>query len=291
MFKVARPVLFSAMRFIKDNFWDFVVYFFKVLLLSIPLGLCLGFIATVLGLSVFHWDMSNILAPSGVSLLKGIKDLSGFQFFSFGMLVSIGFSLTMAPLMVSIHRSILLNEKFDRRLFSRIFAPKEFEMVGWLMGIACVKLLAQKALVSIGSADSLSLGFMPNLLIFIALMYVTLRIYYSVPAVSTDKNTDLHAMWKLSSHKMWSIIKLILLFYVVLGVFLILGAVVMGILLLLNYHLTLLFIPIVSLSIGLFLIFFMTLIPVAMTYLYKELEENPVKGVKVKNVLNIKAPD
>lgn len=291
MYKVARPALFSAMRFVQDNWWDFIVYFFKVLLLSIPLGVCLSFIATVLGLKIFHWDISNILVPSGVSLLKGINTLSGFQFFSFGILVSIGFSITMAPLMVSIHRSILLNEKFDRRLFSRIFAPKEFEMVGWLMGIACVKLLAQKALVSIGSAGSIGLGFIPNLLIFFGLMYIALRLYYSVPAVSIDKNTDLQSMWKLSNHKIWSIIKLILLFYVALGVFLILGAVVMGILLLLNYHLTLLFLPILIVSIGLFLMFFMTLVPVSMTYLYKELEESPEKGVKVKNLLNIKAPD
>lgn len=205
MSKIARPAVAAGINFTKEHWNDIGIVYLKL----IPVYLV-----------VFGINM-------GVTLLMGPPTTMMHHIIINGtaLLAYAGEMLFVLPVTVACFRTALLNEPFDRSIYSRVFNVRELTFFRWyvvMMAIAIVPILA--VLSAIGLLD-MSLDnpatFSPMVSIALGIaaiicFYFMFRLFYVMPAIATDKPMSFPLMWEMSRNKAWPIFKMSALVTVIL---------------------------------------------------------------------------
>jgi hypothetical protein len=220
MAKIALPAFSEANRFFKKNWRGVMVLALKTYLTILLLHLLVGIPAQVIigpqmtlklhlnPISV--WDLPPLLII--MNIVAGV----------------VGYFLSqwlISPLYISICRSVILGEPFDRFLFRHLTATRTLRVAKLLWSLLIIiipvyvagfalLLLAQPSAQGIGGV---SFGvFLPLLLAapiyLVVFIYITMRVYYLIPPLACDRHfSNLSDLWSLSRGKAWSIFKVFLL--------------------------------------------------------------------------------
>ena len=146
----------------------------------------------------------------------------------------IGFFLTqwiVSPLYISISRSVVLGEPFDRVLCKRLTEERTVRVAKLLWTIFIVMIPFYLVIFSIFlliNPQTIQEMGPPNLALISAIgitllaymiffVYINLRIYYLVPAFASDRKfSSISEIWDHSKGQAWSVFKVILLGFVLM---------------------------------------------------------------------------
>lgn len=238
MKKIIRPAIWASLKFWTDQNRAIGTYITKVLVIVGPLNM----------IAMAPWVMQQ---PKMLSAL--IQALPGLLFF-----------FLMAPLFVSFHRTILMDEPLETALFSRLFGARELRVASWMVGLGIVGAFLGGLMSTYGG---IGLG-----LVFVASIYLMACVSYSLPKVSMDQSLTIGAIMDVARYRLWVFVKLFLFIFMIaflLGLVMTLGY--LGLLMLMGEPLTpqSMSSPVLTMMV----VYFISILSnLTYTYLYKHLE-------------------
>ena len=214
----------TGWNFSKDNFKNMSICVLKMIPLYILIAI-LGFgLGMLFGVPIaFNFGMSFDIQISQEAIFSKTGLVQ--------TLIHILKTIAITPLLVSIHRAILLNEPFNRSVYFRLFNKRELKYAAWLLAFEFLALLpSMVTIVGLNSlpTDSLTKSF-PNFpyvaytLLFISIVvfvYLFLRFSYLLSALATDKEVTLQTVMQKTSNKagkMFQTTGLVVLAFLVIG--------------------------------------------------------------------------
>lgn len=215
MTKIARPAFSEATKFMKKEWKGVMLLALKTFLLIMLFELLAAIPGIVMGVSEFFLtENKDTTALGGYSIIDIFTSI-------------IAFFLTqwvVSPLYVATSRSVVLGEPFDRVLCKRLTEARTVRVMKllWSLFILLIpfyvvatvlvlnpQLVMDFATLRLELIAAIVIAFLAYL---VFIVYFSLKIYYLVPALATDYPfTSVSDLWKQSKGHTWSILKVLLL--------------------------------------------------------------------------------
>jgi hypothetical protein len=220
MAKIAVPAFSEALQFTKREWRGIMILALK----TYGLLFLFQILASIPGHVMMRPEDAMYLRTHPMSL----SDMPVSLLWMNALTAIIGFFLTqwvIAPMYIAISRSLILGEPFDRILTARLTEPRTMRVTKlmWSMAIFVIPFYAilfgmmfmfMPMIVAHAEVNLTLVGFsiFVTVAYVIFVMYVSLRVYYLVPAFATDYEfTSISETWEHSRGQAWSVFKTILL--------------------------------------------------------------------------------
>jgi hypothetical protein len=230
MAKIARPALAKAIHLVKQDWTHiailsikyYVLVFCAYLIVIIPLGWFLG-----------AETIKKVYLPTTVSGALVVETLPSEMVFLALIVMHVILPLISAwllsPLYISLSRSAILGEPFNRHLLSRLTDHRTLRVakILWLTIFLLVPPYSSVfflANIDTGLAAIIGIFYVFYMFFY---FYVVLRLYYLIPAVSIDRSfASMKEAWAITQGRAWAVLKVLILTTVALMGVLLLFAVI-----------------------------------------------------------------
>lgn len=212
----ARSAFSKSAQFYAHNWRDVLLLTAKTFMIILIANFALaGLVDLIFGTHVvsvikedYGWFSSSVQPPISAFHLSLINDV----------IQDLTYACFIPPLIVSINRSIILKETFNRIFFKQLTEKRSLKLILLMIIVSILSgpLIATSYALSTG--EDILPKWTPLIALFLCIptFYILCRLYYLEPVLSVDRQfSTIPQIWQATRGKAWVMFKL--LFLIVLG--------------------------------------------------------------------------
>lgn len=225
----ARTAVAEGFRVLLSNFTPILWMGIKASGFSILVMALIG--ATAIGsLHLFGIIDINSLSSLNAEHFAALGPSIALELLGAMYLLNVIFLWLGAPMMIALSEAIMSGERLKSYYLARLFSERSTRLalivsIGVLVGL--IFQAAQQVMMMQATPALLIGSIIAAIVGFVAQIYVSLRIYYAIPAIAIDKKfRSLADYWNLSERRGWLLLRTILLsFLYIIGIMIVAGLV------------------------------------------------------------------